>query len=101
YNERALSFLDIPTRLAGLLLSFLDVYGESSDGGIRLRAPITYEMLARCLGATQRSVERAMGGWLAEGWVWRAHKRLWFSSVAELEARADPDRITLFHKLGL
>ena len=62
YNERALAFLDANTRLAGLFLSFLEAYGQRTQHGVTLRIKLTYEMLARCLGVTVRSIDRAMTG---------------------------------------
>jgi CRP-like cAMP-binding protein len=102
YNERALAFLDAPTRLAGLFLTFLEAYGEDhDDGSCTLKLKLTYEMLARCLGVTQRSIDRAMTEWMKEGWVKRTAGLYTFTDVEKLEDKSDPDRIALFSKLGL
>jgi CRP/FNR family cyclic AMP-dependent transcriptional regulator len=101
YNERALAFLDANTRLAGLFLSFLEAYGERTDDGVRLRIKLTYEMLARCLGVTVRSIDRAMTEWAKEGWLTKNRGVYTFHDLEKLEDKADPERIALFSKLGL
>jgi CRP-like cAMP-binding protein len=102
YNERALAFCDAATRLAGLFLTFIEAYGEDeADGGVTLKLKLTYDVLARCLGVTQRSIDRTMTAWMKEGWVSRSRGFYTFTDTAELERRADPDRLALFSKLGL
>jgi CRP/FNR family transcriptional regulator len=101
YNERALAFLDAKTRLAGLFLSFLEAYGERQSDGVTLRIKLTYEMLARCLGVTVRSIDRAMTDWAKEGWLTKSRGTYTFHDIRKLEGRADPERIALFSKLGL
>ncbi len=101
YNERALAFLDANTRLAGLFLSFLEAYGERTKDGVTLRIKLTYEMLARCLGVTVRSIDRAMTEWAKEGWMTKNRGTYTFHDLEKLEDKADPERIALFSKLGL
>jgi len=101
YNERALAFLDANTRLAGLFLSFLEAYGERTEAGVTLRIKLTYEMLARCLGVTVRSIDRAMTDWAKEGWLTKNRGTYTFHDLEKLEDKADPERIALFSKLGL
>ncbi len=102
YNERALAFCDAATRLAGLFLTFIEAYGEDEpDGGTTLKLKLTYDVLARCLGVTQRSIDRTMTTWMKEGWVSRSRGFYTFTDTGELESRADPERLALFSKLGL
>ena len=101
YNERALAFLDANTRLAGLFLSFLEAYGQRTEQGVTLRIKLTYEMLARCLGVTVRSIDRAMTEWAKEGWLTKNRGTYTFHDLEKLEDKADPERIPLFSKLGL
>jgi CRP/FNR family transcriptional regulator len=101
YNERALAFLDANTRLAGLFLSFLEAYGEKTPDGVTLRIKLTYEMLARCLGVTVRSIDRAMTDWAKEGWMTKSRGTYIFHDLEKLAEKADPERIALFSKLGL
>ncbi|MDP2345372.1 MAG: Crp/Fnr family transcriptional regulator [Deltaproteobacteria bacterium] len=101
YNERALAFLDANTRLAGLFLSFLEAYGKRTDDGVTLQIKLTYEMLARCLGVTVRSIDRAMTEWAKQGWMTKNRGFYTFHDLEKLEDKADPERIALFSKLGL
>jgi len=101
YNERALAFLDTNTRLAGLFLSFLEAYGQRTPEGLTLRIKLTYEMLARCLGVTVRSIDRAMTEWAKEGWLEKNRGTYTFKDLEKLEDKADPERIALFSRLGL
>jgi CRP-like cAMP-binding protein len=101
YNERALAFLDANTRLAGLFLSFLEAFGERSDDGVTLKIKRTYEMLARCLGVTVRSIDRAMTEWTKEGGLTKQKGLYTFHDLSTLEDKADPDRLALFSRLGL
>ena len=106
YHERALAFLDAPTRLAGLLVSFACAYGEDApfddkNQGVRLKFKLTNDMLARCLAVTTRSIERAMKDWRGEGWIKKDKGFLIVRSLDELEDRADPERLALFSTLGI
>ncbi len=101
YNERALAFLDANTRLAGLFLSFLEAYGHKTPTGVELGIKLTYEMLARCLGVTVRSIDRAMTEWTKEGWMTKSRGTYVFFDLEKLAEKADPERIALFSKLGL
>ena len=99
YHERALAFQPVPMRLAGVLLSFAAAHGTRCDDGVVIDVPLTYEMLARCLGATTRSVDRAFATWMGEGWLARDGGRVRITDLSALEAHADPERLELFHRL--
>lgn len=102
YNERSLAFHDVPMRLAGLFLSFLEACGtKNRTGRATLRIKLTYEMLARCLGVTVRSIDRTMTDWTREGWLERSRSLYTFQDIARLEEKADPDRLALHSRLGL
>jgi Mn2+/Fe2+ NRAMP family transporter len=66
-----------------------------------LQIKLTYEMLARCLGVTVRSIDRAMTEWTKEGWIAKNRGYYTFHNIEKLEEKADPERIALFSKLGL
>jgi CRP/FNR family transcriptional regulator, putaive post-exponential-phase nitrogen-starvation regulator len=101
YHERMLAFFDVETRLAALLLSFLDAYAQPTDDGrVRIRFPLPHDMLARCLGVTTRSIDRAMKKWSDEGLVDRRKGFLVVSSRTALEERAPEDRLALFNQLA-
>ena len=59
-HERALAFMKVPERLAYLLLAYVRIYGVPAEGGIAIRVPLSQTGLARGLGVTTRSVERAL-----------------------------------------
>lgn len=59
-HERALAFMSVPQRLAYLLLAYVRMYGVSVEGGIAIRVRLSQAELARGLGVTRRSVERAL-----------------------------------------
>lgn len=101
YHQRALAFHDIETRLADLVLTLLEAYGRQDTVGWRLVARVSYPMLARCLGVTERSIERTVGKWLKEGWFVRERGRYWVRDLAALKGRTAPQRLALFSKLGL
>lgn len=60
-HERALAFMTVSERLAHLLLSYARTYGVPAEGGIAIRVPLSQATLARGLGVSVRSVERALG----------------------------------------
>jgi CRP/FNR family cyclic AMP-dependent transcriptional regulator len=102
YHERSLAFHDVPMRLAGLFLSFLEACGtKSSSGRASLRIKLTYETLARCLGVNVRSIDRTMTEWAREGWLERNRSLYTFTDVARLAEKADPERLALYSRLGL
>ncbi|MFO0724334.1 MAG: Crp/Fnr family transcriptional regulator [Myxococcota bacterium] len=74
-NERAILF-EVPVRLAGLILSYADVFGVKSAEGTLIRFPLTQQALADGLGVVERSVRRALSEWKKEGVV--GTKKGWF-----------------------
>jgi CRP/FNR family cyclic AMP-dependent transcriptional regulator len=100
FHEAALALQSIEERLAATLLSFLQAYGDKrSDGSVRLKRRITQDTLARCLGTTRKSVERAMAAWQAAGLLTREDGWYVFSSKDALRARTDPERLLLYSRL--
>lgn len=99
-HETALALQSIEERLAATLLSFLQAYGDKrSDGRVRLKRKITQDTLARCLGTTRKSVERAMAAWQESGLLVREDGWYVFSSKDALRARTDPDRLLLYSRM--
>jgi CRP/FNR family cyclic AMP-dependent transcriptional regulator len=65
-------FLDIPARLAKVLLQFAGAKIEGPDG--RLSAPkLTQEELAELVGGTRESINKCLGIFARQGWV-RRHR---------------------------
>lgn len=100
YHERALCFHDVETRIASLFLTFAEAYGRPQGGGILIDYRLTYELIARCLGITLKSVERAIGRWKASGLVTVDRGRYQVLALDDLEALADPERLSLHSALG-
>ncbi|MCC7385145.1 MAG: Crp/Fnr family transcriptional regulator [Deltaproteobacteria bacterium] len=74
---------DVPSRLAGLLLTYADVFGMPDEAGTLVRYPLTQRMLADGLGVVERSVRRALTEWKKEGLI--TTKKGWFV-IAGMEA---------------
>lgn len=62
-------FNDVPTRLANLLLSLKEQYGEENSRGIKLRIALTHQEIGNLIGATRETVSAIMGQWKKEGIV--------------------------------
>lgn len=97
YLERALAFHDVETRAAGLFLSLLDTNPKS---GGRVPFKLSYGMIARCLGVTEKSVERTVGRWLQEGWLARKSGSYTVLDLAKLREKADPELLSLHARFG-
>lgn len=61
-NERVL-LESVNARLASLLLAYRDLFGQTLDAGVVIRHRLSLDDLALGLGATRRSVARALAGW--------------------------------------
>jgi CRP-like cAMP-binding protein len=86
-NERAILF-EVPSRLAGLLLTYADAFGVEVPEGLMVRYPLTQRTLADGLGVVERSVRRAIAEWKKAGMI--TTKKGWFV-IRDLEAM---DRIS-------
>jgi CRP/FNR family transcriptional regulator, cyclic AMP receptor protein len=60
---------DLPTRVVGRLRELADDHGVPGPHGVRLRVPLTQDELARMVGASRESVNRAVGALAARGVV--------------------------------
>jgi CRP/FNR family transcriptional regulator len=61
-NERA-PLCSVPQRLASLLLSYAEVFGQKSHDGIKVRFATTQGDMAQGIAADVRSVQRALQDW--------------------------------------
>ena len=70
-NRLAYDRLDI--RIAAVLLDLADKFGESSETGVEIQAPLTHETLARLVGVTtlisRPNVSRVMHHFKQLGWI--------------------------------
>jgi CRP/FNR family transcriptional regulator, cyclic AMP receptor protein len=70
-------FLDVPARLARMLLQLADKHGRPVEDGIRIEFSLTQTDLAEMTGATRVSINRAVGRFRREKWI-RVHNRTFF-----------------------
>ena len=70
-SNRHLGFDDCETRLLRVLLEYADHFGRASAGGTLVRFPLSLERLAREVGVTRRSIDRAMAGLTKAGLIGR------------------------------
>lgn len=61
-----LAFLDVPARVARVLLDLATRYGVNQDGGILINIGVTQAELARMVGATRERVNRALASFRAQ-----------------------------------
>jgi CRP-like cAMP-binding protein len=96
-NERAILF-EVPARLAGLLLTYADVFGVPGPEGTLIRFPLTQRVLADGLGVVERSVRRALGEWKKEGLL--TTKKGWFvvTDVAKLDVLSGDLRFSINYR---
>jgi CRP/FNR family transcriptional regulator len=73
-SNRHLGFDDCETRLLRVLLEYADHFGRAGDDGLVLRFPLPLERLAREVGVTRRSIDRAISDLGKAGLVGRNSK---------------------------
>lgn len=64
-----LVFKDVPTRLALLLLSLSDQYGEKTHNEIKLNIILSHQELANLIGSTRETISAFLSQWKKEGIV--------------------------------
>jgi CRP/FNR family cyclic AMP-dependent transcriptional regulator len=99
-NERALAFHPVESRLAQLLLTYLDLYGLPAPDGRMIRVPLTQEGLAQALGVNRRSITRALAAWGAEGWLIKREGRYVVTDPVALERVTDPQLLRIGYRSG-
>ncbi|MFO7682597.1 MAG: Crp/Fnr family transcriptional regulator [Chloroflexota bacterium] len=62
-------FLDLPARLARVLLNLAEQHGVPSKEGIRIDLSLTQTDLAEMTGATRVSINKALGRFRREKWI--------------------------------
>ncbi len=100
-NERSLAFHPVETRLANLLLTYLDFYGLPVPQGTRIRIPLSQDDLANALGVARRSVTRALKQWQDEDLIVKEGGCFVVRDKARLEAVTDPTLLRIGHRTGL
>lgn len=102
YQLQATLFLPIEVRLANFFLSISKAatfVPGTGKGRLELRLGLSQPMLARCLGATDRSISRAFAKWKKEGWFrplpGGCHE---FRSLEDLMEHADSNLVSLVRR---
>jgi CRP-like cAMP-binding protein len=98
-NEHSL-FFEVPARLASLLLSYAEIFGEPLTDGIRIHHPLTQESLADGLGVVVRSVARALTTWQRAGIVVRRRGWVVIRDKAALETASQGLRFNLNYRFA-
>lgn len=83
------TFLDVPARLARVLLDLAAHDGKAIEAGIRIESRPTQSELAAMVGATRESVNRALGGFKKRGMVCEEQHHLVIVQPERLRACAD------------
>lgn len=99
-HERALAFHPVESRLAQLLLTYLDLYGLPTEGGQMIRIPLTQEGLAQALGVNRRSVTRTLQAWSKEGLLDKRAGRYVVTNQEGLERVTDPNLLRIGFRSG-
>lgn len=87
--NRRLAFQDIDTRLASLLLDYAALVGtKNGSGHIRLRPPLSQQSMANDLGASRKSLNRALERLREIGAVLKFRARYEIRNIEELRERA-------------
>ena len=79
-----LVLLDVPGRIARLLLDFAD----EADSGGTIDKPLTHQTIAQMIGASRETVSRAMREFQDAGWIGVERRRISVTDRAALLARA-------------
>jgi CRP/FNR family transcriptional regulator len=99
-NERSLAFHPVETRLAQLLLTYVDFYGLPVEGGVRIRIPLSQDDLANALGVARRSVTRALKEWQEQDLIAKEGGCYVVRAPEKLEAITDPTLLRIGHRTG-
>jgi len=70
-NERSI-FFDVDKRIAALLLSYGELFGQEHEKGFKIAKELTQQQIAQSLGITVRSVARTFEAWKKIGLVVRS-----------------------------
>jgi CRP/FNR family transcriptional regulator, cyclic AMP receptor protein len=79
----ALVLLDVPGRIARLLLDAAD-----ESGGDRITKPLTHQTIANMIGASRETVSRAIAEFQESGWITVERRLIRIADRAGLERRA-------------
>ena len=84
YNQRALAHDDTETRLARLLVSYVEIFGVQTPEGFKIRIPLTQDELGDALAVNRRSIIRALQEWKDHNLVFKVGDSYAVRDVAKL-----------------
>ncbi len=84
--------------LANVVLAYCEACGEPWDGVVRMRVKRTQADLAECIGANERSVNRILTAWKAQGLVDKRDARMLVLDAERLAERVDDGARALVHR---
>jgi CRP/FNR family cyclic AMP-dependent transcriptional regulator len=81
-------FSDVPARLAKRLLDLAERYGRPVDEGVVIELALTQEEIARMVGSSRESVNKAIQSFLARGWLSMSDRKYVITAPDQLRRRA-------------
>jgi CRP/FNR family transcriptional regulator, cyclic AMP receptor protein len=84
-SEKKLAFAPVEERIAHLLLSYLRMFGVPMAGGLGIRVKLAHSDIASGIGASEKSVMRALSAWQRQGILSKRSKSYVIHDVAKLE----------------
>ncbi len=84
-----LVFLDLPTRLAKLLLALAQEEGKEIEGGVRLDLDVTQTTLAGMVGGSRPSVNQALRAFQERGLLELRGREILIRDIERLRRRAE------------
>lgn len=83
-----LVFSDVPARVAKALLDLAQRFGVESDDGLLVEHDLTQEELAKLVGASRETVNKALADFTARGWIRLGKGAVLLCDVDRLQRRA-------------
>lgn len=62
-------FLEVPARLARVLLNLAEAFGQPARQGVHIDLKLSQQQLGAIVGVTRESVNKHLGEWQRQGWV--------------------------------
>lgn len=80
---------DVPGRLARLLLTLSERFGEQVDGGVEVHHDLTQAELAQMVGASRETVNKVLTDFATRKWISMSGKTVLIREPGRLAARID------------
>ncbi|MDR1799778.1 MAG: Crp/Fnr family transcriptional regulator [Bifidobacteriaceae bacterium] len=87
-NLADLVFSDVPGRVAKVLLDLATRFGEQNEDGIRVSHGLTQDELAKLVGASRETVNKALADFIGRGWLRLEGRSVVLLDLARLRKRA-------------